>query len=460
MSSKHRTDDLPARAIEVAKNCIIDTVGVALAGARDHAGAVAISLAKDWGGKPVSVVMGGGFKTSAPNAAFANGTSAHALDFDDRSIPINHFNAGLVPCILALGEAVGASGRKVLESFILGYEIGTRIGTGFNASYYFKGGWHPPNAWGAIGTAAGCAKLLGLDVDQTRIAFGIASSSAGGIRKHYGTNTKPLHCGMAARNGVVAAELAQRGFTADIDVLDQAPDARDTAHKYFSFPQVFCGTGNFNLSKMVAGLGSSYHLVDAPPAIKLHPGSVSTNRFIDLVIETMAKHNFKATDVAGVNCFVTKAYLDAASPFPEPLCPDEARYSLPYQIAATLLDGNVWIDQHQEARMAKADIKDMMARVTWTEVSDGGLDPFDAKAFKRMEIPKIAFNLRDGRSMTVEPEVTYGDSDPLLGSDEILAKYRDCAGRAIGKDDVERSIDLVDRMEQIENIAEYMAALI
>ncbi len=453
-------DDIPGQAIDVAKTTVLDTVGVTLAGARDHTGTTAISLVKDWGGKPVSVVMGGGFRTSAPNAAFANGTSAHALDFDDRSIPINHYNASLVPAVLALGEAIGASGRKVLESFVLGYEIGARIGTGFGVGYYFKGGWHPANAWGPIGTAAGCAKLLDLDIDQTRMALGIASSSAGGIRKHYGSNTKPLHCGYAARNGIVAAELAQRGFSADPDVLDQTPEARDTAHKYFSFPQVFCGTGNFDLDIMVEGLGEKYYLIDSPPEVKLHPGSISTSRFIDLVIESMSQHSFTASDVEGVNCFVTGAYLDAASPFLNPTCPDEARYSLPYQIAVTLLDGNSWIDQHTEDRMAQTDVKDLTACVTCTELSDGDPEGYDMASFKQMEAPKIAFTLKDGRTITAETQESDTHPTPQPSYDDIVVKYRNCALRAISEANCENSIRLIGEMENLSNVNAYTQTLL
>ena len=453
-------DDIPDRAIEIAKTSILDTVGVTLAGARDATGATAVSLVKDWGGKPVSVVMGGGFKTSAPNAAFANGTSAHALDFDDRSIPINHYNAALVPCVLALGEAVGVSGQKVLESFVLGYEVGARIGTGFGVDYYFNRGWHPANAWGPIGTAAGCAKLLDLDIDQVRMALGIASSSAGGIRKHYGSNTKPLHCGYAARNGIVAAELAQRGFTADIDVLDQAPEARDTAHKFFSFPQVFCGMDNFDLDVMVEGLGEKYYISDAPPEVKLHPGSISTSRFIDLVIVSMAKHSFTVEDVASVNCFVTKAYLDAASPFLKPTCPDEARYSLPYQIAVTLLDGNSWIDQHTEERMARPDVKDLTTRVTCTEISDNERDTYDMEAFKQMEQPRIVFTFKDGQTLAVEPDASDNEDSPQVSYDQIVTKYRDCALRAISEANCEDSIKLISELESLTRINEYTEVLL
>lgn len=452
-------DDFPAQAVEIAKTSILDTVGVTLAGARDKTGATAISVTKSWGGAPVSVVIGGGFRSSAPNAAFANGTSAHALDFDDRSIPINHYNASLVPSVLALGESINATGRKVIESFILGYEVGARIGTGFGVDYYFRGGWHPANSWAPIGTAAACAKLLDLDVDQTRMALGIASSSSGGLRKHYGSNTKPLHCGYAARNGIIAAELAAQDFTADKDVLDQAPDVRETAHKYFSLPQVFCGTGNFDLDKMVEGLGAKYHLIDTPPEIKMHPGSISTSRFIDLTIEAMEKYSFTARDIAHVNCFVTAAYLDAASPFLKPTCPDESRYSLPYQVAVTLLDGNSWIDQHTEERMAKADVADMTARVFCEVVTVSNPDSFDMEAFKQMEVPKIAFTFIDGETVTVEPTASDDEIKLRLDPGEVERKYRDCAMRTISEADCEKSIELIDEFESLTNVNDYTKVL-
>ncbi len=453
-------DDLPASVIEIAKTSILDTVGVTLAGARDETGLTAIDAVKNWKGNPVSVVMGGNFKTSAPDAALANGTCAHALDFDDRSIPINHYNASLIPSVLALGESIGASGKKILESFVLGYEIGARIGTGFGVNYYFRGGWHPANAWAPLGSAAACAKLLDLGTEQIQMALGIASSASGGIRKHYGSNTKPLHCGYAARNGIVAAELSLRGFTADADVLDQSPDARETAHKFFSLPQVFCGAGNFDLEVMTAGLGDKYYLVDSPPEIKFHPGSISTSRFIDLTIEAMKRHAFAGQDVERAQCFVTGSYLDAASPFLRPSCPDEARYSLPYQIAVTLLDGDSWIDQHSETRMSHSDVTDLTARVVCEQITTDDPKSYDMEAFRQMEVPRMVFALKDGREITVESNVEKPGCASSIDSSKVEAKYRDCALRSISEENCAASISMLKELDKLSDVSEYTQLLL
>ena len=450
-------DTVPKAAIDIAKDAILDTVGVTLAGARDHAGQISIDLAKSWGGQPVSALIGGGERTSAPNAALANGTSAHALDFDDRSVPINHFNASLVPAVLALGDAINASGRAVLEAFIAGYEVGARVGTGFGTDYYFSGGWHPANSWANIGTAVGCAKLLNQNSDQIRTSTGIASSAAGGLRKHYGSQTKPLHCGYAARNGVVAAELAARGFTSDEDILDQAPEARPTAHKYFSFPQVFCGPGGFDLAAMVEGLGEAFFLVEQPPEVKFHPGSISTNKFIDATLVLMEEQGFAGGDVAHVNCVVAKSYLDAASPFLNPTNPDEARYSLPYQIAVTLLDGRCWIDQHSEKRMAQPDVADLLAHVSCEEIKEDDDEAYGRSVFQKMEAAKLEFSLKDGRVLATEPAAK---ALKPANTTDLLAKYRDCATRAISPEACEHSIDLVSELETLSAIREYTETLL
>ena len=216
-------------------------------------------------------VIGSGFKTSAPLAALANGTMAHALDFDDVNWHMSgHPTVPLLPAILALGQGVHASGQEVLLAYALGFEVETKVGLGMNPRHYDLG-WHATSTLGTLGAAVACAKLLRLDVMKTRMALGIAASMAAGLRQNFGTMTKPLHPGQAAMNGVTAAQLARLGWTADANILE-AP---------YGFCQLYAGAGRYRLDDVVKQLGQPFEILASGVAIKQYPCCAFTHRALD-----------------------------------------------------------------------------------------------------------------------------------------------------------------------------------
>ena len=188
-------EDIPLNAVQAAQRAILDSVGVALAGSVSPQGRIMIRHVKENGGTPESSVLGGGFRTSAPDAALANGTLAHALDYDDTWLPLGHPTCTVLPVVLALGQKLKRPGKALLEAFILGMEIHGKVGFGYGTPPF-----HSTPIFGSMGSAAAAAKMLRLDLEQTRMALGIAGSGAGGLACNVGTMTKPLHAGNAARN--------------------------------------------------------------------------------------------------------------------------------------------------------------------------------------------------------------------------------------------------------------------
>ncbi|MBI2854338.1 MAG: MmgE/PrpD family protein [Chloroflexi bacterium] len=453
--------DIPGDAVRIAKERILDTVGVALAGAVEPAGAgrIAIELVKELGGYPTSTVIAGGFKTSAPNAGLANGTGAATLDYDDTTTyTICHYSSSLIPAVLALAEETKVSGRKLLEAFILAWEAGTRIGECMGAPSYYQRGFHTPGTWACLGCAAASAKLLNCSREQVRTALAVAASAAGGIRKTYGTNTKPLHSGYSARNGIIAAMLAKKGFTADRNVLDRDPEAK--AHMCFSFPVVFAGEGNYNLSKVTEGLGKSYNLVSKPIVTKFHPGPTAMAPFIELVIDMMKRNSIRVDQVEKVEVRAIREWVEGVSPFLRPRTGDEARYSAPYQIAVAMLDGQVGIEQHREERVHSYDVQEMMQRVHLSELK--GSEAIVRKLretanIAKMGIGELTIKLKDGREFIGKVERGQGSS-PLKRQD-LLAKYEDCAKRVLSLSDVKRSIELIENLENLDDVTELMDLL-
>jgi 2-methylcitrate dehydratase PrpD len=359
---------------------------------------------------------------------------------------------------LAVAEEVKASGKDILLAYVLSYEAATRVGRCMSGTQYFKVGFHSCGTWACFGTTAASAKLLNLTVDQLRSAWGIAASAAGGLRTAYGTMTKPLHSAYSARSGVLAAKLAQNGMTGNISVLERDPEARSTAHRFFSFPVVFGGLEEPDLSKVTERLGRHWYLTTQPPTEKFHPGVSAT--FIDLTEDMMKQHNIVPDQIERVDFYCTPANMDIAGQFPDPQESDAARYSIWYAIAAMLLDGEVGIKMHRLDRLRRDDIRQMIKRIHANEVSDAHLEIYskgdisDIYADARIEI-----KLKDGKKYSGTRGKAKGDWRLPLPEEDFLNKYRTCAGEALSENDVERSIELLHRLEELPDVNELMGII-
>ena len=186
-------DGLPMEVVEAAKVPIVDCMGVTVARLEDDSSRIAAEWVESMACKPEATLFYGFKKSSAAWAAMANGTAAHALDFDDVSFRMmGHPSVALVPAILALGEILSSSGKDCLLSYVAGLEVAAKIGAALGGNSYMLG-WHHTSTMGALGAAASCGKLLGLDEEQMAYALGISCSLANGLRANFGTMTKPLH---------------------------------------------------------------------------------------------------------------------------------------------------------------------------------------------------------------------------------------------------------------------------
>jgi 2-methylcitrate dehydratase PrpD len=207
----------PDSARQRAAAAVCDTIGVALAGVVEPAARIVRDVID---GQGDCHVLGTSRRAGAADAALANGVAAHALDFDDMCfVSMAHPSCALVPAALAAAESSSASGSALLDGYIVGFEVECRLGSVMNPRHYHSRGWHCTSSIGTVGAAAAASRVMGLTTDQTAHAVGIAASLACGLKENIGTMTKPLHAGMAARNGVTAALLARGGFTASEDAL-------------------------------------------------------------------------------------------------------------------------------------------------------------------------------------------------------------------------------------------------
>src|SRR5438876_2843274 len=318
----------PAAARAAAARAVLDTVGVALAGASERAAEIVRRVVSTESGGPCRL-LGTTCCAGPSNAALANGTAAHALDFDDMCfVSLAHPSAPLVAAALATAELAGGSGSVLLDAYLVGFELEARLGRVMNPRHYQRG-WHCTSTLGTIGAAAAASRLLGFDAAASGHALSIAASEASGLKENFGTMVKPLHAGLAARNGVLAALLAQAGLTASVSAIEgrqgflAAMDSESSALRPF-----------------IADLGGRWDILDTGITVKLYPSCAATHPALDALLDLKCRDGFDAADVDRIDIGV-----DAITPtvllHEHPSTGLEGKFSMPFCAAAAVVDGHV-----------------------------------------------------------------------------------------------------------------------
>jgi len=430
-------DKMPFGAMKTAKQAMMDCLGCTLLGAVQPIGRIISEFVIDADARPVASIVGHGKKTAPHLAALANGIMAHAEDYDDVSLGIyGHPSPPLLPAILALGEQYRVSGRRVIEAYITGFEVGSCLGRAMNPAHY-KRGWHGTATLGTMEAVAASAKLLELDASQTRMALGIAASEACGIRQNFGTMTKPFHPGNAAKSGVVAAQLAQRGFTADLNIIE-AP---------LGFGHLFQGDEPPDWGK-VAHLGKTFEITTEGIAFKPYPSCAETHADIEAMLDLMREHNFSHEDVEGIECVFSDT-MDSVMLHLEPKTGMEGKFSAEYCTARALLDKNVGLHDFTDERVNQYEVKKVMQKIRRR------IDPGMAMLASTLNI-----KLKGGCQFSQHVEVPKGWPKNPLSEEELVAKYRDCARLVLSSSDIDRSVELLKNLEDLADITELMNILV
>src|SRR5262245_14027271 len=268
-----RLADCPAAALTAVRRAALDTIGVTLAGAGEPVARVVRRAVRAEGTVPLCTVMGTRLRAGATAAALANGVAGHAHDFDDTNFALlGHPSVPLLSTLLAVGESEMADGRALVLGYVIGFEIDVALGTALNPDHYTRG-WHATASIGTLGCAAAAARLMGLDVVQTRHALAIAASHASGLKENFGSMTKPYHAGHAARSGILAAQLAREGLTAS----ETALEGRQGYAAAFG--------GSHAVDRALDGLGRTWQLLVSGIAVKPYPSCALTHSAIDALID-------------------------------------------------------------------------------------------------------------------------------------------------------------------------------
>jgi 2-methylcitrate dehydratase PrpD len=320
-ASALRYDDLPPEVVTVAKHCLLDWLGVTLAGASEPLTRLLLDQVREEGGQAQASLIGIGDKVSVPQAALVNGAAGHALDYDDVVEALRgHPTAPVMPAALAMAERRGASGQALLTAFVAGVETECRVGDLMGDSHYAKG-WHATGTNGTFGAAAAVARLLELDAQATARAFGIAGTQAAGLKSMFGTMCKPLHAGKAATNGVLAAMLAARGFTSREDVLDCYQGYPDTQSE------------GADPERAVADLDRRFHLPET--LFKYHAACYGTHGPIEAARGLRANRAFDPAKIQRIDVRVDPRCL-AICNIQEPKTELEGKFSLRFTVAMAL----------------------------------------------------------------------------------------------------------------------------
>lgn len=409
---------IPADVLRIGTRCLLDGLGLFVAGSEEHTVQLLVEEAEQIGGRPDALLLSRGkTKVPAPMAARVLGTAGHAHDWDDSQVSVDPAHVyGLLthPTIpplssaLVMAQKLGAiDGRTFMLAFLTGFEVECKISEWMLPQHYLRG-FHSSGTVGTFGAFAAAAKLLRLKGEQLRSGFGIAASFAAGIRCNFGTMTKPLHVGRAAENGVTAALLAARGFTAD-------PDALDGPWGYFAVQG-----GGISAEKISQGFGKPWTIVEPGVSIKPYPCGVLTHPTIDLMLKLVSDHEIKPDDVETVRVYAGSNILN---PIRYPIAANhlQAKFSLPAALAMIALARKAGKTQFSDAFVAAAPMQAMQKRIT-TELDSA----IENMGFDKMR-SRIAIKLKDGKTVEGWADERYrGGPDNPLSDSALEAKVRSC----------------------------------
>jgi 2-methylcitrate dehydratase PrpD len=370
-------------------------------------------------------------------AALANGYLAHLTDWDDTIESMRaHPTVAIFPAVLALGEMLNFSGDKILAGYIIGVEIGGKIGRGMNPEHSKH--WHATGTLGCIGAAAGSAKVVGLDVDETRSALGIAVASAAGLRNNTGTSAKPFQAGNAARGGVVAALLAKEGMDANPDILEGQ----------FGFCNVYCGEKHYRLEKIVEGLGDPFEIYSPGINIKLYPSGSRTHTGIDAILSLIEEHDINPEEVDRIDCGVS--YTTPLSLLcPNPKTGQEGQFSMGFCVAVALVDRKVSIEQFTDEKVNDPTVQGLMKKFhLYIRPDLKGVESSASNACT------LKVRMRSGVEYTKSVDKNKGSAQNPLSKEELVNKFRDCVGGVLSESQIDRCLDLIEHMEKLQKISE------
>ncbi len=441
---------LPAEAVRIGKRCVLDGLGLMIAGSYEKCTQVVTQFSKRISQPQGATVLGVNPVTvTAPFAALANGTAGHAMDWDDSQLSVSpgrvyglltHPTIPPLAASLATAEERGAvDGRTFLTAFLAGFEVECKIAEAINPDHYKKG-FHTSGTIGTFGAAMAAAKMLDLSTEEILHTLGITASMTSGIRTNFGTMTKPLHVGRAASNGVTAAMLAQSGFEANKEALDGP----------WGFFSVL-GRG-FDVEHIAGCIGNPHTIVDPGVSIKPYPCGVLTHPSMDAMLAIVTEHDLSADDIQEVVLFAGSNILN---PIRYKIATDEleAKFCMPFLLAAIILSRKAGVQEFSHA-FVNTDSSQQLMRKIRTEFDAG----IEAQGWDKIR-SRVEVRLNDGQKIVKEADPNYrGGPDNPLTDKQLQEKFTDCAERMLDQKARENIFSLIERLEDLDDITTLIQA--
>ena len=436
---KTRISEMPGLVVQKAKQLVTDLLGVATAGSREKPARIIQGFIEEQNARGSATIIGTAQRSHPAASSLANGISGHVLDYDDVSEPMyGHPTVAVLPACLALGEELDVSGKDLLESYIIGLEVTVKLSYGMNPAHY-EHGWHSTCTLGSMGAAAAAAKLLGLTGKQLRTALALAASQAGGLQQNFGTMIKPFHSGRAAENGVLAALLAQRGWTGDQNILE-AP---------LGFFHLFCGPGHYDAERCVNSLGKPFE-IDRPGIIlKKYPSCAFSHPAIDAALIITQDPQYDVSKLERVEGQI-HSLADQILIHRNPQTGLEAKFSMEACVALALLDGRVNTKSFADRRLANKDFKEILKRVQRVVTVSDKKGP---RGFGPAEVRVL---LKGGDIMEARVEKAKGNAENPMTGEEIREKYLDCCSDVLSQRSIEKSLSLLQDLDGLDGIRPLM----
>jgi 2-methylcitrate dehydratase PrpD len=442
--------DVPPEALDKAKKAIADTCAVILAGAGSEVAPPLLRYVEQAGEKGTSPILGSGRTASPEMAALVNGTFGHALDFDDvLSLMPAHPSAVILPALFADPRAGKLSGKALIEAYVIGVEVGGRIGGAITVGHYHRG-FHGTGTLALFSALGALAKRYRLDMATTRTAFGIASSMASGLQRNFGTMTKPLHTGWAARSALAAVNLARSGFTAALDALEAKAGFFAAYGVEASRPEA-----------AIECLGNPWVIVDPGLALKRFPCCYASHRGMDAVLQLRQRLGLDAENLQRLECAMPPGGMRVLI-YPAPKTGLEGKFSLQYALAAGVLDGQYTLRSFTDAAVNRPRIRDLLPRIRVSENPRcAGNDPLlETRSSGSRGFVEVEAVLTDGRRDAVRVDQAPGHPGRELTWADIAAKFMDCAAQArIDPRKAERALGILKRLETCADVGEVVALL-
>lgn len=409
-------------------------LGMTVAGSVMPFGKIVIEYVKQNHGLEEAAVIGGGIRSSAEFAALANGSLAHTTELEDDSFPDGLYSCGTWPAVFAVGEKFKLSGREVIEAFVLGYEVGSRIGLA-SLPAIVKGHL---NAAGCltIGSAAMAAKLMKLDVEETTHALSIAASQTQGIARQTGTGAHLIEAGFAGRGGICAAALARLGYTGNPAILEGRG----------GFMDLWAGEPDFNLP-----LGDGFRVMDI--GIKKYPCCYLQQRNVDGVLDLITEHGIVWDDVASIEHEINGTvamYLK----YPQPETGEDARFSLEHSTVACFFERKVFLDSYTDQKAKDPRFREAREKVKVT------VHPDWPEGYFAFHSP-VTIRLKNGAEYRKVCIDARGDPSRRLRPEEVMSKYFACLDFAgtFTRDTAEKAADMTQKLDTLDDISELVGLL-